>query len=250
MMCILVTSELAELTRLETLLPADDPAFRPRPRQTLWPGAGAGGGDVRHSPRRAGLAGRAQRRGQDDAAADRRRAAKRPIAAASSCTPRPGWATWSSSPSSSRAARCGTRPRAALADDRRPGHEARKRSPHAMAAETDEAERKRLEHRFEHLQHELQHHDAYNLDHHIERVLDGLGFAKASFQQAGRAAQRRAAEPAAAGQAAAGRAGPDAARRAVEPPRHRRHRVAGRLPGRVASRRCSSSATTATSSTT
>src|SRR6478672_6738301 len=54
---------------------------------------------------------------------------------------------------------------------------------HAMAAETDEAERKRLEHRFEHIQHQLQHHDAYNLDYRIERVLEGLGFAKTSFQQ-------------------------------------------------------------------
>jgi ATP-binding cassette subfamily F protein 3 len=54
---------------------------------------------------------------------------------------------------------------------------------HAIAAETDEAERKRLEHRFEHIQHQLQHHDAYNLDYRIERVLGGLGFAKASFQQ-------------------------------------------------------------------
>jgi ATP-binding cassette, subfamily F, member 3 len=54
---------------------------------------------------------------------------------------------------------------------------------HAIAAESDEGERKRLEHRFEHIQHQLQHHDAYNLDYRIERVLEGLGFAKSSFQQ-------------------------------------------------------------------
>src|SRR5262245_23335530 len=53
----------------------------------------------------------------------------------------------------------------------------------AIAIESDEAERKRLEHRFEHIQHQVQHHDAYNLDYRIERVLEGLGFAKASFQQ-------------------------------------------------------------------
>ena len=53
----------------------------------------------------------------------------------------------------------------------------------ALASEADDAERKRLEHRFEHVQHQLQHHDAYNLDYRIERVLGGLGFAKASFQQ-------------------------------------------------------------------
>jgi ATP-binding cassette subfamily F protein 3 len=54
---------------------------------------------------------------------------------------------------------------------------------HAIAAESDEAERKRLEHRFETIQHQLQHHDAYNLDYRIERVLEGLGFAKSTFQQ-------------------------------------------------------------------
>jgi ATP-binding cassette subfamily F protein 3 len=54
---------------------------------------------------------------------------------------------------------------------------------HSIAIEADEAERKRLEQRFEHIQHQLQHHDAYNLDYRIERVLEGLGFAKQSFQQ-------------------------------------------------------------------
>ena len=29
----------------------------------------------------------------------------------------------------------------------------------------------------------MQHHDAYNLDYRIERVLEGLGFAKTTFQQ-------------------------------------------------------------------
>src|SRR5436190_5250204 len=54
---------------------------------------------------------------------------------------------------------------------------------HAIAAETDADARKRLEHRFEHIQQQLQHHDAYNLDYRIERVLEGLGFAKSAFQQ-------------------------------------------------------------------
>src|SRR5205085_2964206 len=54
---------------------------------------------------------------------------------------------------------------------------------HAIGSEANEAERKRLEQRFEHIQHQLQHHDAYNLDYRIERVLEGLGFAKGSFQQ-------------------------------------------------------------------
>src|SRR4051794_26738247 len=54
---------------------------------------------------------------------------------------------------------------------------------HAISIETDEGERKRLDQRFEHIQQQLQHHDAYNLDYRIERVLEGLGFAKTSFQQ-------------------------------------------------------------------
>lgn len=53
----------------------------------------------------------------------------------------------------------------------------------AIATEPEEAERKRLEHRFEHIQHQLQHHDAYNLEYRIERVLEGLGFGKTTFQQ-------------------------------------------------------------------
>lgn len=48
---------------------------------------------------------------------------------------------------------------------------------------TDPAEHDRLAARFDHLQHELHHRDAYNLDHKIERVLQGLGFRKESFDQ-------------------------------------------------------------------
>jgi len=48
---------------------------------------------------------------------------------------------------------------------------------------TDPAEHDRLAARFDHLQHELSHRDAYNLDHKIERVLQGLGFPRASFDQ-------------------------------------------------------------------
>jgi ATP-binding cassette, subfamily F, member 3 len=53
----------------------------------------------------------------------------------------------------------------------------------AIAIETDDDERQKLAHRFEHIQYELAHHDAYNLEHRIERVLEGLGFAKSSFTQ-------------------------------------------------------------------
>jgi ATP-binding cassette subfamily F protein 3 len=78
----------------------------------------------------------------------------------------------------------------------------------AIAGATNDAERARLSTRFDRLQHELHRHDAYHLDHRVERVLDGA--------------------------AAVDRARSDVAGRAVEPPGHRRHRVAGNLPGRDA----------------
>jgi ATP-binding cassette subfamily F protein 3 len=54
---------------------------------------------------------------------------------------------------------------------------------HAISQTTDDAEHKRLAARFDRLQHELHRHDAYHLDHKIERVLHGLGFLDPSFQQ-------------------------------------------------------------------
>ena len=53
----------------------------------------------------------------------------------------------------------------------------------AIAEAEDDEERKRLETRFDHLQYELHHHDAYNVNHRIERILNGLGFASTAFQQ-------------------------------------------------------------------
>ena len=52
-----------------------------------------------------------------------------------------------------------------------------------LAAATDPEERDRLAARWDHLQHELQRLDGYNLDHKIDRVLDGLGFARAAHDQ-------------------------------------------------------------------
>ncbi len=54
---------------------------------------------------------------------------------------------------------------------------------HALSAANDEAEHKRLATRFDRLQHDCERHDVYNLDRHVERVLDGLGFTRASYQQ-------------------------------------------------------------------
>ncbi len=52
-----------------------------------------------------------------------------------------------------------------------------------LAAATDSEERDRLAARWDHLQHELQRLDGYNLDHKIDRVLDGLGFDRAAHSQ-------------------------------------------------------------------
>src|SRR5688572_21820687 len=45
-----------------------------------------------------------------------------------------------------------------------------------MAQATDAAARKRLADRYDRLNELLRHHDAYNVDHHVEAILDGLGF--------------------------------------------------------------------------
>jgi ATP-binding cassette subfamily F protein 3 len=52
-----------------------------------------------------------------------------------------------------------------------------------IADAPDEAERKKLSIRFDHVQHELEVRDAYHLDRKIERVLEGLGFARSGFHQ-------------------------------------------------------------------
>ncbi|MEA1951374.1 MAG: ABC-F family ATP-binding cassette domain-containing protein [Planctomycetota bacterium] len=52
----------------------------------------------------------------------------------------------------------------------------------AMGQADDEEEHARLAAQYDHLQHELQHHDAYHIDHKIERMLDGLKFARSSFK--------------------------------------------------------------------
>ncbi len=53
---------------------------------------------------------------------------------------------------------------------------------HAMSG-ADEAERRRLGERFDRLQAQLHQHDAYHLDHKIERILTGLGFTPEAFRQ-------------------------------------------------------------------
>jgi ATP-binding cassette subfamily F protein 3 len=52
-----------------------------------------------------------------------------------------------------------------------------------LAQATDEAERKTLAARYDRLHELLHHHDAYNVDHRVENVLDGLGLAEEDYRR-------------------------------------------------------------------
>jgi ATP-binding cassette subfamily F protein 3 len=62
-------------------------------------------------------------------------------------------------------------------------HDDMVRTAEALAQATDEAERKSLATRYERLNELLHYHDAYNVDHRVEQVLDGLGFREADYQR-------------------------------------------------------------------
>src|SRR4051794_1651717 len=53
----------------------------------------------------------------------------------------------------------------------------------ALAHATDPTEHNSLAARYDRLNELLRHHDAYNLDHRIEQVLDGLGFSPADYRR-------------------------------------------------------------------
>jgi ATP-binding cassette subfamily F protein 3 len=57
------------------------------------------------------------------------------------------------------------------------------RTAEALARATDEAEHKSLAARYDRLNELLRHHDAYNVDHHVEQVLDGLGFCAEDYDR-------------------------------------------------------------------
>ncbi|MFC1596810.1 ABC-F family ATP-binding cassette domain-containing protein [Planctomycetota bacterium] len=54
---------------------------------------------------------------------------------------------------------------------------------HSLSLAEDDTEHRRLAARYDHLHQELHRHDAYNLDHRIEEVLDGLKFRRQVFEQ-------------------------------------------------------------------
>src|SRR5262249_23666284 len=55
------------------------------------------------------------------------------------------------------------------------------RTAERLATAKDESERKSLAARYDRLNEVLRNYDAYHLDHHVEEVLDGLGFAPADY---------------------------------------------------------------------
>ncbi len=57
------------------------------------------------------------------------------------------------------------------------------RTAEALAHATQESERKALAARYDRLNELLRHHDAYHVDHHIEQVLDGLGFRREDYDR-------------------------------------------------------------------
>jgi ATP-binding cassette subfamily F protein 3 len=53
----------------------------------------------------------------------------------------------------------------------------------ALSHAKDDAERKSLVQRYDRLNELLRHHDAYNVDHRVEHILDGLGFTAADYDR-------------------------------------------------------------------
>src|SRR5262249_2092628 len=69
-------------------------------------------------------------------------------------------------------------------DEELAAHDDMIRTAEALARATDEAERKTLAARYDRLHEHCRHHDAFNVDHRIRSVLDGLGFSGADYHRA------------------------------------------------------------------
>src|SRR5262245_14386064 len=68
-------------------------------------------------------------------------------------------------------------------DEMLAAHEDLVHTAESLAMTRDESERKGLAARYDRLHELLQHHDAFNLDHRIEQVLEGLGFSRGDFHR-------------------------------------------------------------------
>ena len=106
-----------------------------------------------------------------------------------------------------------------------------------MAEAEDDADRDRASRRYDELRDRLEHQDAYSVDHRVEEILGGLGFPTRRLRPGRPDVLRRPAVADDAGQAPAGEPRPDAPGRAVEPPRHRDHGLARKLPVAAVGRR-------------
>src|SRR3984893_3931006 len=73
--------------------------------------------------------------------------------------------------------------RAAL-DELVKAHDDMVHTAEALAQTTDESQKKTLSARYERLNEMLRYHDAYNVDHRVEHVLDGLGFRPDDYDRA------------------------------------------------------------------
>jgi ATP-binding cassette subfamily F protein 3 len=62
-------------------------------------------------------------------------------------------------------------------------HDDMVRTAEQLAQATDESQRKALAQRYDRLHELLRFHDAYNVDHHIEEILEGLGFRAADYDR-------------------------------------------------------------------
>jgi ATP-binding cassette subfamily F protein 3 len=62
-------------------------------------------------------------------------------------------------------------------------HDEMVQTAEALARATDENEHKSLAARYDRLNELLRHHDAYNVDHRVEQVLDGLGFTAGDYHR-------------------------------------------------------------------
>jgi ATP-binding cassette subfamily F protein 3 len=68
-------------------------------------------------------------------------------------------------------------------DEFHAAHDDMVRTAEALARAADESERKALSARYDRLHELLSHHDAFNVDHRIEQVLDGLGFGREDYNR-------------------------------------------------------------------
>ncbi len=66
-------------------------------------------------------------------------------------------------------------------DDLLAAHDDMVKTAEALAQATSDSQRRSLAERYDRLNEMLQHHDAYNVDHRVEQILDGLGFKQQDY---------------------------------------------------------------------